>query len=98
MDALRCLRGGAFDVKQMRQPHLLVKFLVIAGSTRRFQPRAKVWARRRGRENLDLHALGPKAQLPPLPDVEFMVFSRRHDGTAEIAGIIEEIARAARGF
>jgi DNA-binding transcriptional LysR family regulator len=46
----------------------------------------------------DLHALGPKAQLPPLPDVEFMVFSRRHDGAAEIAAIIEEIARAARGF
>jgi DNA-binding transcriptional LysR family regulator len=46
----------------------------------------------------ELRALGPDTRLPALPDVEFMVFSRRHQGGAEIAAITEEIARVARGF
>jgi hypothetical protein len=40
--------------------------------------------------------LAPTRSIQRLPDVEFMVFPRRHDGAAEIAAISEEIARAAR--
>ena len=45
-----------------------------------------------------LRALGPDAQMPPLPEVEFMVFSQGHDGPPEIADLTNAIVRAARQF
>ncbi|HEV2673693.1 MAG TPA: LysR substrate-binding domain-containing protein [Aliidongia sp.] len=45
-----------------------------------------------------LDALGADAGLPALPDVEFMVFTQKHDGPREIAELTGEIVRAARLF
>jgi len=45
-----------------------------------------------------LQALGSDAGMPPLPDVEFMVFSRRHDRSPEITEIADEIVQAAKLF
>ncbi|GGF32961.1 transcriptional regulator [Aliidongia dinghuensis] len=45
-----------------------------------------------------LQPLADDAGLPPLPEVEFVVLSRRHDGSREIAEIEAEIVRAARLF
>ncbi len=44
-----------------------------------------------------LQALDPADGLPPLPDVEFMVFARR-DGPPEAAALAEAILRAAQRF
>lgn len=43
-----------------------------------------------------LQALGPEAALPKLPDVEFVVFSRTHEGPQEITAIANAITRSAK--
>jgi len=45
-----------------------------------------------------LRALGPDAKMPPLPEVEFVVYSQCRDGPPEVAEITHAIVRAARQF
>ena len=45
-----------------------------------------------------LRALGPEADMPELPDVEFMVFTQPQTGRSEVDDIAGEIIRAAKLF